>query len=398
MTYHYRARDSLGNVLEGDIDAANLDEAGQHLRRDGLAVIDLAEAGQGLNFTIAPWVRRQDIIYTTSQLSLMVDTGITLSSALGSIAQVEQNATWKRVLEQLRESVESGEDFSAALARHPRYFDETYVSLIRASESTGTLGEMLDRIATYMRKELETIHKVRAALAYPAVMLVMSINIVIFLLTWVFPKFAPLFERRGTALPKPTRCMLAISHFLTDYWYIAILGAAGLVFCFVWGKRTPLGRDLWDWCKINVPVLGKMQRKVVIGRSIRTLGAMLAGGVPMLQALDLCSRVSANVYYRRLWLEVAEAVTEGKQVHDALAGNPLLPATLVQMIAAGEETGKIDEVLARVSDYYEHEVEQAVKAMTSIIEPAMIGVMGVVVGGIAMSLLLPIFSLSHMTH
>lgn len=399
MTFHYVARDPMGNVLEGDVDAATEDAAQEQLRRDGLTVMELSGENSGLQLKIlAPRVRRQDIIYTTTQLGLMVETGITLSAALATIASAEKNPTWRATLEALRESVEAGDDFSTALSRHPKYFDETYVSLVRASESTGSLGEMLETIATYLRRDFDTRQKVRSAMAYPCVMMVMAVGIVIFLLVWVFPRFAPLFDRRGVELPKATQFMLAISKFLTGYWYIAIALVAALIVGIVWGKRTPVGIEIWDWIKIRIPVLGPMFRKVIIGRSIRTLGAMLAGGVPMLTALELCSRVSVNVYYRRMWTRVADAVTEGKQVCTALTGDPLMPPTLVQMIAAGEETGKIDEVLARVSVFYDTEIEQTLKAATSIIEPVMIGVMGIVVGGIAMSLLLPIFSLSQQPH
>lgn len=399
MSYHYTARDPMGNLLEGDVDATSEDDAKEQIRREGLTLLDLSGESAGFQLQLfAPRVKRQTIIYTTNQLGLMVETGITLSTALNSVAQAEDNQTWKKVLEGLRETVESGEDFSTALSRYPKYFDETYVSLVKASESTGTLGEMLDRIATYLRRDFETRAKVRSAMAYPCVMLCMSVGIVIFLLVWVFPRFAPLFDRRGIELPKPTQVMLAISHFLTGYWYVAIGLAVALIVGFIWGKRTGPGREAWDWLKIRIPVLGPMFRKVIIGRSIRTLGAMLAGGVPLLTALELCSRVSVNIHYRRMWERVSDSVTEGKQICAALNGDPLMPSTLVQMIAAGEDTGKIDVVLARVSAFYDSEIEQTLKAATSIIEPVMIGVMGIVVGGIAMSLMLPIFSLSQMPH
>jgi type IV pilus assembly protein PilC len=253
---------------------------------------------------------------------------------------------------------------------------------------------MLERVAGYLRKEMETRGKVRAALAYPTVMLVLATGVTLFLLMYVLPRFTPLFNREGMKLPKPTIIMMAASHYLLDYWYLWIVGAFGLTFGFIFGKKTEPGRIAWDWCKINLPIIGPMFRKVTISRSIRTLGAMITSGVPMLEAIQLSGDVAGNYFYEKLWQEVKEHVTTGSQIWEVLARNPLFPRTLVQMISSGEETGKLDKVLLKVSNYYDHEVETSLKTVTSMIEPIMISVMGVVVGGIGLSLLLPIFSLS----
>ena len=397
MAYQYRVKDPLGNVLEGNLEAASVEEATQQLRRDGFSVLEVQE-GEG---TVAPLfprrVRKNDVIYTTSQLAIMVDTGITLSAALDGICQQEQNPSLKRVLDDLKKSVEGGQDFSTALARHPKLFDRTYVSLVRASEATGSLGSMLDRIAGYLRKELETRGKIRAAMAYPAVMLVMAIGVTVFLLSYVLPKFTPLFTRQGAKLPLPTKIMMTISDYLTGYWYVWVAVTVALVVGFVFGRKTPRGRIVWDWFKINAPLIGPLFRKVTISRSIRTLGTMIASGVPMLDALRLCSEVAGNYFYEQLWIHVQDRVSSGDQICDALTGNPLFPPMLVQMISSGEQTGKLDSVLERVSTYFDHEVETSVKTVTSMIEPIMITLMGVVVGGIGMALMLPIFQLSK-TH
>jgi type IV pilus assembly protein PilC len=325
----------------------------------------------------------------------MVETGITLSVALAGIAEQEQNPSLRSVLNDLKRNVEAGDDFSASLARHPKVFDKTYISLIKASEASGQLAEMLDRISTYLRKEVETRGKVRAAMAYPAVMMVVATGVTIFLLTYILPKFAPLFHSRGKTLPAPTRFMMAASDLLIHYWYGWLAAVIGLVAAFLYGKRTQLGLQTWDWVKINTPIVGTMFRKVAISRSIRTLGTMLASGVSMLDAIRLSADVTGNYFYEKLWLRVLDQVTSGKQICDALRGDPLFPPVLVQMIASGEETGKLDEVLQRVSVYYDQEVESSLKMATSLIEPLMITAMGFVVGGIGLSLLLPIFSLSR---
>ena len=333
-------------------------------------------------------------MYETNQLAVMVDTGIALATALEGAAKEEQNPSLKRVLKDLHAAVEQGDDFSAALAKYPRHFDKTYVSLIRASEATGTLGPMLDRLARHLRKEIDNRGKIRAAMAYPTVMLVLAIGVTIFLLTVIMPKFTPLFASKGMALPMPTKVMMAISDTLLNYWWAWIMGLAAAVIGFVFGRRTEPGRQIWDTFKINMPLVGPMTRKVVISRSIHTLGTMLDSGIPMLDALKLSGEVSGNWNYERMWEQVSEQVTSGSQVCEALAGNSLVPPMLVQMISAGEQTGKLGTVLERVSTHYDQELETSLKAVTSVLEPLMITVMGAVVGTIGMAIMLPIFSLS----
>jgi type IV pilus assembly protein PilC len=232
-------------------------------------------------------------------------------------------------------------------------------------------------------------------MAYPCVMMLLAVGVTIFLLTYILPKFIPLFKAKGTDLPGPTKLMMAISDVITVYWYVWAASLAVAAAVYVLSRRTENGRRWLDFVKIHLPILGPMFRKVTISRSIRTLGTMLASGVPMLEALRLCGEVAGNYHYEQVWQQVRDQVTGGKRICDVLAGNRLFPRVLVQMISSGEETGKLDHVLERVSGYYDHEVETAIKTATSLIEPIMISVMGVVVGGIGLALLLPIFSLSR---
>ena len=240
MTYQYRARDPRGNTIEGNLQAASVEEATQQLRRDGFQVVDIQEGDEGLSL-FPKRVTKNEIIYVTAQLAIMVDTGITLSSALGGIVEQETNPTLRKVLADLRDAVEGGEDFSTALGRHPHLFDKTYRALVKASEASGTLGAMLDRISEYLRKQMETRGKVRAAMAYPMVMLVLACGVTIFLLTYILPKFTPLFKSRGTALPAPTRIMMATSDALLGYWYLWAAGAVAAVAGFIYLKRTEPG-------------------------------------------------------------------------------------------------------------------------------------------------------------
>jgi type IV pilus assembly protein PilC len=395
ISFAYQAHDPLGNLLEGTLEVASREEALARLKREGLAVVALDEESAG--FDLLPRrIGQAEIIYATSQLAIMVETGITLSTALDSIAQQEGNPTLKHVLTELKGFVESGEDFSTALARYPQHFDKTFVALIRASEQTGTLGEMLDTVANYLRGQVETRHKVRAAMAYPTVMAILAIGVTVFLLTYILPQFEPLFARKGTKLPTPTVWMMTASAALIRYWYLWLAGAIAAILGVVFGRQTEPGRKLLDWLLINLPVIGTMSRKVTLSRGIRTLGTMITSGVSIVEAIRLTAEVSANWYYEQAWLRVLEQITEGRRLCDALYDETaLFPRTLVQMIGAGEDSGKLDVVLEKVSTYYDREVETSLKATTSLIEPLMICVMGLIVGGIALGLLLPIFSLSR---
>jgi type IV pilus assembly protein PilC len=343
-------------------------------------------------------VTRKEIVYLTDQLAVMVDTGITLANALGSINEQIDNPTLAGILADLKQRVESGEDFSTALARYPKIFDETYVQLVRASEVSGALGEMLQRICDQGRRDLEARGKVRAAMAYPAVMMLASIAASVFLLVYIFPKFTPLFAGRGIALPTPTRVMMAISDSLITYWYLAVTLPVALAGGVAWFSKTAWGREVTDHAKLTLPVLGAMFGRAALSRSLRTLATMITSGVPMLEAIRLTGQVAGNQVYKHAWNEVAEAVTCGQQIHEVLRRRPQFPPSLVQMIAAGEQTGRLGGVLHRVSEFYDRELDAAIKAATSVIEPIMVCFMGVVVGSIAMALLLPIFTLSRSMH
>ncbi len=395
MTFAYQASDPLGEVVEGTLEVGTREEAISRLKREGLNVLELEE--QGASFDLMPrGVRQSEVIFMTNQLAVMVDTGITLSQALGSIAEQEANPALKKMLLDLKSSVEAGEDFSTALSRHPKHFDKTYISLIKASEQTGTLAEMLETVAAYLRSQLETRQKIRAAMAYPSVMAALALCVTVFLLTYILPKFEPLFSRKGVKLPSITIFMMSASNVLLHYWPYWIAGTIAVILTYVFGRKTEPGRKILDWLKINFPIIGNMTRKVTLSRSVRTLGTMVASGVSMLEAIKLTAEVASNWYYEQAWLRVLDEVTQGQRISEALQEErDLFPSTLVQMIGAGEETGKLDVVLGKVSSFYDKEVETSLKATTSMIEPLMICAMGVIVGTIALGLLLPIFQLSR---
>ena len=398
MEFCYQARDLSGRIHQGQITAGSTDEAGRKLRQDGMYLLSLqagrADRGAGHFALFQKKISRNEVIYFTNQLAVMVDAGVPLAVALDGLASQSENPTLKTMLTTIQQSVEAGEQLSSALGRFPRQFDRTYVNLVKASEAGGTLGEMLERIAVQSRAELETRQKVRGAMIYPAVMLAMCISVSVFLLTYVFPKLTPMFASRSLELPGPTLVLMSLSNALTHYWYWFVAGTVVLGGLIIWGRNKRWARSALDWIWLRLPILGPLLRKVVISRSLRTLATTINSGVPVLESIQLTAGVVKNVHYEKSWNDICEQVTAGRQIHEALEGNSLFPATLQQMVASGEATGKLGHVLNRVSDHFDHEVDNAIKSATSLIEPIMVFIMGGIIGTIALAMLLPIFKLS----
>jgi type IV pilus assembly protein PilC len=340
-------------------------------------------------------VKKREILDLTTQLSLMLDTGITLSHALEGIAVQCENPTLRKTLNEVKSVVQGGDSFSAGLSKFPKQFPATYIALVQSSEQTGTLPETLTRLAESMGRQMDHAAKLRAALAYPVIMSVLAFGETLFLLTYVLPQFKPLFERRGDKLPLVTRILSAMSDSLINYWWAWLLGIAASAALFWWWRKTPQGARTLAWLAINGPLWGPICKKTVLSRSISTLGTMLASGCSMLDALRMTSQVSGNALFAEAWLATLDQITGGSSMQRAMRREKLFPSTLVQMVDAGEETGKLDSVLLRVSHEYDKEVEQQLKAVSSVLEPLLITAMGVVIGVIAMALMLPIFSLSR---
>ena len=397
MQFAYLARDAAGKLLSGSLAAETQSDAARMLRQDGLFAVSLEEAREKLAVKIPLFgrrVSRSELVYATSQLAVMVDAGISLSSAIGGLATQTENLGFKSILEKIQQDIEGGDCLSAALAKFPKTFNGVYVNLVKAGEESGMLGTLLERLAVQMRNDLEQRSKVRGALMYPGAMFVMCMGSCVFLLTGVLPKISPMFVARGIELPTPTIVMMALSHALTVYWWACLLGFAACVGSFWYARQQWWGILAWDWTILRLPILGSLVRKSILARTTRTLSTMLNAGVPVLSAIELCAAVSENSLYEKSWRHLAGEVTTGRQLHEVLESNPLFPKTLVQMIGSGEKTGKLGMVLGRVSDYYEAEVGIATKAATSLIEPLMVAGMGVVIGGLALAMLLPIFKLS----
>ena len=402
--YQYQIRQQNGAVTNGQITANSLGEASAIVRQQDGYLLDISPLGraeQGLllrlrNLRIDFGPGLKDVLNFTSQLSVMIKAGINVRGAVEGVAEQTTNPRFHKIVDQIRLDVESGKPFSEALASHPKVFSPLYVNMVRASEMSGSFGYMLARIAAYLRQQVETRSMVRGAMIYPTIIAVMAVGTTIFLLTFVLPRFSDLFAGKESLLPTPTKALLGISWFLRTYWYVVVGALVALVGGFFHFIRTSVGRIWWDKTKLQIPMLKRMFRALYITRGLQTMGEMINAGVPMLDTLQITADVSGNVLFRDLWMRVHESVKGGKTIAEPLAGNTLLPRHVVQMIAAGEESGKLGEVLAEVSDFYSKELRNIIKAVTAMLEPIMIVAMGAVVGFIAMSIILPIFKMSSL--
>jgi len=398
-TYRYEVKGSVGKVMQGVLTAASLAAASAELRGRGQYILHLSPADRSLarkglqmSFHFGPSAK--DVRNFTTQLAVMIRAGISIRAAIEGISEQASNPKFKKMLEQMRQDVESGKQFSESLARYPKVFSPLYVNMVKASELSGGFSKMLDRIATYLTEQIETRGMVVGALIYPGIIGCMAVGTTIFLLTFVLPRFMVIFKGKESILPAPTKALLATSGFMVNYWYILLGIAIGVIWGGILFLRTDTGRLWFDKFKLMVPLFKKMFRAMYISRGLHTMGQLINAGVPMLDTLSITADVSGNVLYRSMWRSVYMAVKQGKKIAQPLQKNPLLPRAVVQMIHAGEESGKLGEVLDEVSDFYAKELKSVIKGVTAMIEPLMIVIMGGVVGFIAMSIILPIFKLS----
>jgi len=405
-TQHYRfqARNARGELVAGTLVADSVAGAAQAIRARGEHVVQLvpvAAAGDDLRaalkrFNYSSGPSQKDILDFTTQLAVMIRAGISIRAALEGIAEQVQNQKFRRILMQIKADVESGKQFSEAIAKHPKLFGPLYVNMVKASEMSGSFARMLDRIAAYLAQEIETRKMVVGASIYPGIIALMAISTTVFLLTFVLPRFAGVFKGKEEALPAPTKFLMSLSTFMVEWWWLLLIGAVVGIGAFIAFIRTEFGGFWWDRFKISAPVIKRMFRALYISRSLQTMGELLNAGVPMLDTIAITGDISGNRHYKRLWRSVYASVKQGKKVQTQLMRSTLLPRSVIQMISAGEESGKLGEVLDEISVFYAKALKDAIKAVTSMIEPIMIVLMGSVVGFIAMAIILPIFKMSNL--
>jgi type IV pilus assembly protein PilC len=353
---------------------------------------DLSRKLRALNYSSGP--SQKDIHDFTVQLAVMIRAGISLRVALEGIAEQVTNPKLKKMLLIIKSDVESGKQFSEAIQKYPKLFGPLYVNMVRASEMSGSFAKMLDRIAGYIAQQLETRKMVVGASIYPGIIATMAIGVTVFLLTFVLPRFAGVFQGKEEVLPWPTKFLMGASAWMVAYWWTLLIGAAIVSVAFFVFIKTEIGRFWWDKSKLTMPLFSRMFRALYVSRSLHTMGELLNAGVPMLDTLAITGDISGNILFRKMWRNVYAAVKQGKKVQTQLSRSTLMPKSVIQMIGAGEESGRLGEVLEEISAYYQKALREAIKAVTSMIEPLMIVAMGTVVGFIAMAIILPIFKMS----
>ena len=404
--YKYEVRDNNGQINTGFVDAESVNEASTLAMNYGSYILNvspasvLGAAGGTLekmrNVKVEFGPSLKDIMIFTNQLSVMIKAGISIRNAIDGIARQIVNTKFRIIVEQLKADVESGLPFSEALAKHPKIFSPLYINMIRASELSGNFAHMLERISSQLAQQIETRNMVRGAMVYPAIIGFMAIGTTIFMLTFVLPRFTLLFAGKEALLPAPTVLLMAISAFLRNFWYVIIASLVGAGVGFYYTIQTPKGREYWDRFKLTVPLIRSMLKAMYITRGLNTMGELVSAGVPMLDTLSITAEVSGNVIYKRMWHTVHNSVQQGSKIAPPLAREQLLPANVIQMISAGEESGKLGEVMRDIGAFYAKELRATIRMVTAMIEPLMIVAMGVVVGFIAMSIILPIFKMSSL--
>ncbi len=339
---------------------------------------------------------RKDILSFTNQLAVMIRAGISLPEALDSIGQQTQNQKFRRIILDLKTRIEAGQSFSQALAEHPQVFTNLYVNMIAAAEISGSLSDMMQKLADYLDQETATKSQIKGAMVYPVIIATMAVVVTVFLLCFVLPRFTAIFAGKERLLPKPTKILMASSAFLRGNWYLILPMLGGALWGFFYFIQTAAGRLWWDKTKLQLPLIKTLCRSLYITRSLHTMGVLVRAGVPILNTLSITSQIAGNALYREMWLGVHEEVRQGKKISSSLNRFNLLPGNVLAMIRSGEESGNLGDVLRDISAFYARELTTVIKMVTSMIEPLMIVAMGVLVGFIAMSIILPIFKMSSL--
>ena len=400
-TYAYKVRDRAGKLVSGTLEADTQAAVSSKLRQMGFAPIVIEEQKTTLGKTEIklPWsgkVKPKDIAVFSRQFATMINSGLSLLRALNILAEQTENPTLAKTIADVRTDVEKGISLSAALGKHPKVFKRLYVAMIRAGEIGGVLDSVLLRLAENLEKDVALKQKIKSAMTYPTVVFCLVIMIMIGMLIFVVPTFKNLYRDLGGSLPLPTKVLISLSDRAKQFWYIL---AALMIGSWVGLRRwvnTEKGRGTWDAMKLRVPVFGQLVHKSALSRFSRTLSVLMRSGVPILQSLEIVRETVNNTVVSNAVQDVASSVKEGESIAKPLERHDIFPPMVVQMISVGEETGALDTMLAKISDFYDQEVEATVEALTSLIEPVLIAVMGVVVGGMVVALYMPMFNIINL--
>jgi type IV pilus assembly protein PilC len=401
-TFSYKVRDKSGKLVEGQLEAENAQLVVSKLRSMGYVPIEIEQQGsKSLSRDIkipflSDRIKLKDVSVFSRQFATMISSGLSMLRSLYILAEQTESKPLAEVVNQVRQDVERGASLSAALAKHPKAFNRLYVAMVRAGEAGGVLDSVLQRLATTIEKQVELRRKVKSAMTYPAVVSCLVLLLVTAMLLFVIPMFQNIYGSLGGKLPVPTRILINISNVIRKLWFIVFAAEGAAVFAFRKWINSEEGRKRWDTLKLKAPVFGALAKKTALARFGRTLSALVRSGVPILESLDIVAETSGNWVVSEAVRDTQQQVKRGEPLSKRLEMHPVFPPMVVQMMTVGEETGALDEMLDKIADFYDQEVEATVNALTSLIEPILIVIMGVVIGGMIIALYLPMFDVINL--
>jgi type IV pilus assembly protein PilC len=393
-SFVYVARETgSGREIRSSVEAATEQAAIAALLNRNMLVVSIQEKVGKKGKTSGGSVALADLVIFTRQLATMVDAGLAMVQSLQALAEQTTNKVMRDVIKDVTARVEAGDSFSEALQKHPKVFSRLYVCMVAAGEKGGLLAEILARLATYLENAARLRKKVKSAMMYPTVVTVVAIAITIFLLVKVVPVFGEIFASFGSTLPAPTQFLIDISNIVKKWIFAILLGGAALVYAWFYFIKTPPGRWFWDQNRIRLPIFGVIAHKICLARFTRTLASLIRSGVPILDVLQIVSQTVGNVVMEKAIKTAAFDIERGENISTALGKHPVFPTMIIRMVTAGEQTGKIDNMLERIADFLDEEIETTLSGLTALIEPILIVFLGVVVGGMVICMFLPIFKL-----
>ena len=397
--FSWEGKTRTGAVQKGEMEAPNEAAVTATLRRQGIQPGKIKERGKGLDVNLKipgmePKITTKDLVVFTRQFATMIDAGLPLVQCLDILGRQQDNKTLKKILLEVKESVESGSTFAEALKKHPKAFDELYVNLVAAGEVGGILDTILNRLAAYIEKALKLKKKVKSAMTYPTTIIGIAVVVIAVILIFVIPAFEKMFADFGGSLPGATQFVINLSNFIQKY-ILVIIGAFMLaMYIFKRIYRTKKGREAIDDFALKLPVMGILIRKVAVAKFTRTLGTMISSGVPILDGLDIVAKTAGNKTVEKAIYRVQQSISEGKTIAEPLEKSGVFPPMVCQMIAVGEQSGALDTMLNKIADFYDDEVDDAVGNLTAMMEPLLMLFLGTTVGGLVIAMYLPIFKLA----
>lgn len=393
-SFTYIARDSAtGREVRSSVEASSESNAVAALLNRNLMVVSISEKMTKSGKTAGGKVPLSDLVIFTRQLATMIDAGLAMVQSLQALAEQTSNKVTRDVIKDITTRVEGGDSFSEALMKHPKVFNRLYFSMVNAGEKGGLLAEILARLATYLENTARMRKKIKTALMYPTVVTIVAIGITIFLLVRVVPTFKDVFASFRAKLPAPTMYLIQVSDLLRNYFFYFVLVVGAIVFGWFYYIKTPAGRRFWDEKRIKLPIFGQIAHKICLARFTRTMSSLVRSGVPILEVMAITQNTVGNVIMEAAIKSATADIERGEGISNALGKHPVFPTMIIRMLSAGEQTGKIDAMLERVSNFLDEEVETTLAGLTSLIEPLLIVVLGVVVGTIVVCMFLPIFKL-----